>query len=67
MVNKPMVTLTAMGAPKAASPLTGTVQGSQPQPQLQGLQEGCRSSADNATALPSAITKGPPLDAPLGN
>ena len=70
MVNSPMVTLTAMGAPRAASPLfRPELQESQPQPQLQlqGLQEGWRSSASRATALPSAMMKGPPLEVPLRN
>ncbi len=71
MVNRPMVTLTAMGAPRAASPLLREVSQSQSQPQelqeLQVLQQGNRSSASSATALPSAMMNGPPLDAAFSN
>lgn len=75
IVNRPMVTLTAMGAPRAASPLLWEESQSQPQEWqgLQGLQEwqvlqpGKRSSAFSATAFPSAMMNGPPLDAAFSN
>ena len=75
IVNSPMVTLTAMGAPRAASPLLWEESQSQPQ-ECQGLQEwqglqvlqpGKRSSAFSATAFPSAMMNGPPLDAAFSN
>ena len=76
MVNRPSVTLTAMGAPMEASPL------SQPQllhpqllepqllhPQLLHQlqlhpQPGYFNSAARPTAFPSAVTKGPPWELP---
>lgn len=69
IVNSPMVTLTAMGAPRAASPLLWEESQSQPQEWqgLQVLQPGKRSSAFSATAFPSAMMNGPPLDAAFSN
>lgn len=70
MLNRPSVTLTATGAPIAASPqpqpsLQPPLQPQpQPQPQLQGLHVGYLRSAASAIALPSATTNGPPLELP---
>lgn len=80
MVNRPNVTLTAMGAPIDASPLS---QPQLPHPQLLQLQlphpqllhpqllqqllqpqPGYFNSAARPTAFPSAVTKGPPWELP---
>jgi hypothetical protein len=66
IVNKPIVTLTATGAPIVMSPQQPSLQPHpqpQPHPQLL-LQLGYFNSAAKAKPLPSAMQKGPPWELP---